>query len=160
MTKLAIRENLFEDLFDFRRGFEQFFNRFLTGWPSIMEGETTPFALTPPVEAWVDKDTKKYHLRMALPGVDPSKVELNLQGNMLTISAERKASREGKDVDYLYREFSYGTFRRTLTLPEGVETEKINAEYNNGLLEITAPMAAAALPRRVEIKGLPKAKAA
>jgi len=89
----------------------------------------------------VDKDTKKYHLQMALPSVDPNKVELNLQGNMLTISAERKASREAKDVDYLHREFSYGTFRRTLTLPEGVETEKINAEYNNGLLEITAPMA-------------------
>jgi len=157
MTKLAIRENPFEDLFDFRRGFEQFFNRFLTGWPSFMEAETTPFALTPPIEAWVDKDTKKYHLRMALPGIDPNKVDLNIQGNMLTISAERKASREAKDVDYLHREFSYGTFRRTLTLPEGVETEKINAEYNNGLLEITAPMAAAALPRRVEIKGLPKA---
>ena len=157
MTKLAIRENPLEDLFDFRRGFEQLFNRFLTGWPSIMEAETTPFALTPPIEAWVDKDTEKYHLRLALPGVDPSKVELNLQGNMLTISAERKASREAKDVDYLHREFSYGTFRRTLTLPEGVETEKINAEYNNGLLEITAPMVAAALPRRVEIKGLPKA---
>ena len=63
------------------------------------------------------------------------------------------------NVDYLYREFSYGTFRRILTLPEGVETEKINAECNSGLVEITAPMAAAALPRRVEIKGLPKAKA-
>jgi HSP20 family protein len=125
-----------------------------------MEAETAPFALTPPIEAWVDKDTKKYHLRMALPGVDQNKVELNLRGNILTISAERKASREAKEVDYLYRELSYGTFRRTLTLPEGVDTEKINAEYNNGLLEITAPMAAAALPRRVEIKGLPKAKAA
>ena len=160
MTKLPIRENPFEDLFDFRRGFEQLFNRFLTGWPSFPEGETTSFALTPPIEAWVDKDTKKYHLRMALPGVDPNKVDLNVQGNMLTISAERKASREAKEVDYLHREFSYGTFRRTLTLPEGVDTEKINAEYNNGVLEITAPMAAAALPRKVEIKGLPKVKAA
>jgi HSP20 family protein len=55
----------------------------------------------------VDKETKKYHLRMALPGVEPNKVELNLQGNMLTISAERKASRETKDVDYLHRELSY-----------------------------------------------------
>jgi hypothetical protein len=44
MTKLAIRENLFEDLFDFRRGFEQVFNRFLTGWPSITEAEPTTTA--------------------------------------------------------------------------------------------------------------------
>jgi HSP20 family molecular chaperone IbpA len=45
-------------------------------------------------------------------------------------------------------------------LPEGLDTEKVDADYNNGLLEITAPVAAAALPRQVEIKGLPKAKAA
>jgi HSP20 family protein len=92
--------------------------------------------------------------------VDPGTVELKLLGNLLTISAERKASREAKDVDYLYRELSYGTLSRTLTLPEGLDTEQINAEYDDGLLEITAPVAAAALPRQVEIKGLPKAKAA
>lgn len=160
MTKLAIRENLFEDLMDFRHGFEQLFNQFLTGWPSIREADFTPFALTPPLEAWVDRETKKYHLRMALPGVDQNKVDLNVQGNTLSITAERKASREAKDIDYLYRELSYGTFQRTVTLPEGVETEKLNAEYNNGLLEITMPIAAASLPRRIEIKGLPKAKAA
>lgn len=160
MTKLAIQENLFEDLMDFRKGFEQLFNRFFTGWPSIREAEFTSFAMTPPIEAWVDRESKKYHLRMALPGVEQNKVDLNVQGNVLTISAERKAGREAKDVDYLYRELSYGTFQRTVTLPEGVETDKLNAEYNNGLLEITVPIAAASLPRRVEIKGLPKAKAA
>lgn len=158
MRKLAVRENWFEDLFDFRRGFEQMFNRLLTGWPDT-EREAT-FGLVPQIEAWIDKETKKYHLRMALPGVDPNKVDLKLQGNMLTISAESKASREAKEVDYLYREISYGTFKRTLTLPEGVDAEKISADFNNGLLEITAAIAAAALPRRVEIKSLPKAKAA
>ena len=159
MRKLAIRENWFEDLFDFRRGFEQMFNRLLTGWPDT-EQEATEFGLVPRIEAWMDKDAKKYHLRMALPGVDPNKVDLKLQGNVLTISAESKAGREAKEVDYFYREISYGTFKRTLTLPEGVDAEKISAEFNNGLLEITAPVAAAALPRRVEIKSLPKAKAA
>jgi hypothetical protein len=64
------------------------------------------FGLVPRIEAWIDKDAKKYHLRMALPGVDPNKVDLKLQGNMLTISAESKASREAKDVDYLYREIA------------------------------------------------------
>jgi HSP20 family protein len=159
MTKLAIRENWFEDLFDFRRGFEQLFNRMLTGWPDVERGPTT-FEFVPRIEGWIDKEAKKYHLRMALPGVDPNKVDLKLQGNMLTISAESRASREAKEVDYLYREISYGTFKRTLTLPEGVDAEKISAEFNNGLLEITAPVAAAALPRRVEVKSPPKAKAA
>jgi HSP20 family molecular chaperone IbpA len=89
MRKLAVRENWFEDLFDFRRGFEQMFNRLLTGWPDT-EREAT-FGLVPQIEAWIDKETKKYHLRMALPGVDPNKVDLKLQGNMLTISAGSKA---------------------------------------------------------------------
>ena len=97
---------------------------------------------------------------MALPGVDPNKVDLKMQGNMLTISAERKEGHEARDVDYLYRELSYGTFKRTLILPEGVDADKISAEFSNGILEVTAPVAAAALPRRVEIKSLPKAKAA
>jgi len=152
MNILAIRENWFEDLVELRRGFDQLFNRLLTGWPAVTEPERSPFALVPPAEVWVDKEAKKYHLRLALPGVDPSTVELKLLGNLLTISAERKASREAKDVDYLYRELSYGTLSRTLTLPEGLDTEKVDADYNNGLLEISAPIAAAALPRQVEIK--------
>ena len=95
---------------------------------------------------------------MALPGINPNDVRLNLQGNTLTVSAERKERRETKEVNYLQREFSYGAFERTLTLPEGVEADKLNAEYQNGLLEISAPITSAALPRRIEIKGLPKAK--
>ena len=48
----------------------------------------------PPVEAWVDSEAKRYHLRVALPGIDPNDVKLNLQGNTLTLSAEGKESRE------------------------------------------------------------------
>ncbi len=159
MTKLAIRENWFEDLFDFRRGVEQLFKRMLAAWPETPRGVGI-FGLVPQIEAWIDKRTTKYHLRIALPGVDPDKVDLKLQGNLLTVSAESKSSREAKEVDYLYREISYGRFKRILTLPEGVDGEKIEADFNNGVLEITAPIAAAALPRHVEIKRLPKAKAA
>ena len=77
MRKLAIRENWFEDLFDFRRGFEQMFNRLLTGWPDT-EQEATEFGLVPRIEAWMDKDAKKYHLRMALPGVALQPVRLKM----------------------------------------------------------------------------------
>ncbi len=159
MKKLAIRENWFEDLFDFRSGFEQLFKHVLATWPDTERGPGI-FGLVPQIEAWIDRSNKKYHLRIALPGVDPNKVDLKLQGNMLTVSAQSKSSREAKDVDYLYREISYGTFKRTATLPEGVDAEKLNADFNNGVLEIIAPIAAAALPRHVEIKQLPKPKAA
>ncbi len=159
MKKLVTRDNWFEDLFDFRRGFEQLFKHLLTAWPDTQR-EANVFGLVPQIEAWIDKETKKYHLRIALPGVEPSKVDLKLQGNVLTVSAESRTSRETKEVDYLCREISYGTFRRMVTLPVGVDPERINAEFNNGVLEITAPVIAAALPRHVEIKRLPKSKVA
>jgi len=72
---------------------------------------------------------------------------------MLTISGERNVSNERREADTVYNELMYGAFERTLSLPEGVDTQKITADYRNGVLEITAPISAAALPRRIEIKG-------
>jgi HSP20 family protein len=152
MANLVRRENQFRNLFDCRQDMDEPFNRML-GWSPGSSKQLVPVEPeAPPVEAWVDKDGKTYHLRVSLPGIEPENVELNIQGNTLSICGEREESRETKDVDYLCREIGYGRVDRTLTLPEGVATDKISAEYNNGLLEITAPIAAAALPRRVEIK--------
>lgn len=160
MTNLARREGFFEDLFGFRREFDELFNRLLSETPWETERTMLSQRDVPQIEAWVDKEAKKYHMRIALPGIDPQNVQLNVQGDTLSISAERKESRESKEVNYLSRELSYGKLDRTLTLPEGVDTEKMSAEYNNGLLEIGAPMATAALPRRIEIKAAPKSKGA
>jgi len=95
-----------------------------------------------------------------LPGVDPKDVNIQVLGNALTISGERSSSRETKESDYLHREISYGSFQRLIELPEGVDKDKLTAEYRNGILEITAPIAAAALPRKIEVKSLPAAKGA
>lgn len=155
MTSLIPRDNFFQDLFDFRRDFDQIFNRFLS-WPSAHEETTmTTAGFSPAIESFIDKDGKKFHCQVALPGVDPKNVNLQVQGNTLTISGERAATRETKEADYLRREITYGSFQRTMLLPDGVDTDKLNAEYRNGILEITAPIAAAALPRKVEIKALP-----
>src|SRR5262249_22627151 len=110
---------------------------------------------SPAIESFIDKDGKKFHCQVMLPGVDPKNVDLQVQGNTLTISGERSATKETKEADYLRREITYGSFQRRILLPEGVAKDKLNAEYRNGILEITAPIAAAALPRRVEIKALP-----
>ena len=159
MTNLVPRSSRFQDLFDFRRDFDQIFNRMVSGWPS---GETsttaTPAAFTPAIESYFDKETKTYHLRASLPGVDPKEVQIHAQGNTVTISGERQEKRSGKDVDLHYQEISYGAFERTLTLPEAVDADKLTAEYHNGILELTAPVAAAALPRRIEVRTAPMSK--
>jgi HSP20 family protein len=161
MANLARRENMFEDLFDFRRNFDDMFNRLLRGSRPGGHGERPRMEIVsiPPVEAWVDSNDKQYHVRIALPGVDPNDVQLNLEGDTLTVSGEHKTDHEKKGVDYLQKEFSYESFQRSILLPEGIDREKINAEYNNGILEITAPLSASALPKQIPIKSSPKAKA-
>lgn len=160
MTNLILRDNLFEDLFDVRREFDKIFNRMLTAKPSA-KGEVAPWAelnFVPAVETYVDKDAKKYFCKVSLPGINPKEVQISLQGNLLTITGERKLEKETKEADYFHKEFAYGKFERTLELPEGVNAEKINAEFVNGVLEITAPVAAVALPKKIEIKTVPMTK--
>jgi len=155
MANLIPRDNFFQDLFDFRRDFDQIFNRFLN-WPTTQEEVTmTTAGFSPAIESFIDKDGKKFHCQVMLPGVDPKNVNLQVQGNTLTISGERSATRETKEADYLRREITYGSFQRSMLLPDGVDTDKLNAEYRNGILEISAPIAAGALPRKVEVKALP-----
>jgi HSP20 family protein len=79
-------------------------------------------------------------------------VQIHAQGNLLTIHGERRVTRHVKEVELLEKEINYGEFERTLILPESVNAEKLMAEYANGVLEITAPIAVAALPRKIEIK--------
>ena len=110
------------------------------------------FNITPAVEAYVDKEGKKYVCRIVLPGVELKDVQVHAQGNLLAIRGERKLTHRAKEAELFEEEIGYGVFERTLTLPEGVNVEKLTAEYVNGVLEITAPVAAAALPRKIEIK--------
>ena len=158
MKNLYNTERLFEDLFGVRREFDEMFNRILTGRPwgfellEFTKEFKKEFNIAPAVETYVDKEAKKYVCRVALPGVEPKDVQVHAQENLLVIRGERKLNHREKEADLFEEEIEYGVFERTLTLPEGVNTEKLTAEYVNGVLEITAPVAAAALPRKIEIK--------
>ena len=157
---LAVYDNFFEDLFDFRRDFDQIFNRMLTVKPWTKE-EIRPWTMTnfrPAVESFVDEEAKRYFLRVVLPGVDPKDVQIHVQGNLLNIIGERKFARTMKEAELFEKEIAYGKFERTLTLPEGVNGEKLVAEYVNGVLELTAPVSAEALPKKIEIRTVPLAK--
>jgi HSP20 family protein len=160
MANLARRESTLDDLFDFRRNFDNIFNRVLGGFTSTGERSARTLVAVPPIEAWVDKEKKKYHVSIAVPGMDPKDLQVDLQGNNLTVSGEHQADEEKKEADYLQREFAYGRFERTVVLPEGVDTRNLTAEYNNGVLEITAPLSENALPKRIEVKSSAKAKGA
>jgi HSP20 family protein len=152
MTNLVRREPGVDDLFDFRRHFDDMFNRFLTRSMPSRESGNRMLVAVPPIESWVDRENKKYHLNIAMPGLDPNELQVELQGNNLTVSGEHQTKEENKDADYLQREFSYGRVERSIVLPEGVDTSKLSAEYNNGVLEITAQLSDSALPKRIDVK--------
>ena len=160
MANLANRDNLYRDLFDFRRDFDNIFSRFLGGAPnrSGMNNEPTATSMVPAVNAYLDKDRKTFHCQVALPGVDPKNINLQVHGDTLSISGRRENREERTNADVVYREWAFESFERDIPLPEGVDREKVNAEYRNGILEITAPIAASAMPRRVEVKSAPEAR--
>jgi HSP20 family protein len=91
-------------------------------------------------------------VRVALPGVDPKEVEVSVTDDVLTIRGERKLEKESKEGGYFRRELAYGTFQRTLGLPEGVDVSKVSAKYANGMLEVTMPTPRSAAPKRVDIQ--------
>lgn len=92
-----------------------------------------------------------YVIAVALPGVDPKKVKVDLDGGVLAIQGERML--EGLKLEEAQlRESAYGPFYRAFTLPASVEGSAIGAEYKHGMLLITVPKSEAAKPKRIAVK--------
>ena len=119
---------------------------------------------------WVDEGhyfpVDMYHTpeavvaKAVLPGVKPEDVEITITGNTLTIKAQSRQESEVKEENYLRREWHYGTFSRTLPLPEGLQGDKAEATFDNGVLTITIPKAEEVKPKliKVQAKGLAEGK--
>jgi HSP20 family protein len=105
---------------------------------------------TPAVDM-VDHDDEIV-LRADLPGLDEKDIEVRVHDHVLTIQGERKEETEEKKEDYYYSERSYGAFARTLSLPAGVEADKVKATFKKGVLEVHLPKAKEAKAKKIEIK--------
>jgi len=90
-------------------------------------------------------------LRADLPGLDAGDVSIEVEDNVLTISGERKAEHEAKREGFYRVERASGSFRRSLTLPEGVDLDQIVADFDKGVLEIRVPKPEERKPRKVAI---------
>jgi HSP20 family protein len=91
-------------------------------------------------------------LRADLPGMSEADVSIELEDNVLTLSGERKAEHEEKKEGYYRVERSFGQFRRSLTLPDGIDPEGIAATFDKGVLEVRIPKPEERKPRRVAIQ--------
>jgi HSP20 family protein len=90
-------------------------------------------------------------LKADLPGLSESDVNIEVEDDVLTISGERKSEQQDRKAGYYRVERSYGSFRRSLTLPEGVEADSVKATFANGVLEVTVPKPVHQAPRKVQI---------
>ncbi|MGH9519524.1 MAG: Hsp20/alpha crystallin family protein [Terriglobales bacterium] len=144
-SRAIARREYAPDLFDLRRNFDDFFSRFSSSW----EPSSANLDWIPAADSYMDQN--KFHVRMALPGVRPDEVNLQVHGNELRISGDRKQEVTPPEDRTFQREIVYGSFERVFTLPEGIQPDKVEANFHNGVLDITAPLSEKALPRRIQI---------
>jgi HSP20 family protein len=134
------RWNPSQELSSWHRDIDDLFGRFF-GRP-----ETSLGSWMPRIETY--RKDNEYVVRLDLPGVDPKDVQIHAEGNVLSISGERKTEEKGQD----YQETSYGKFERAVTLPQGVETDKISARCEHGVLEIRVPVPTQLAGRKIPIE--------
>jgi HSP20 family protein len=142
MRELESFERRMTDLFD------RFQERFFGGErPRSVWGTEN---WMPAIESRVEGDNVV--VKADLPGIDPKEVTISVVGNELRIEGERKKEEKKEEKDYFYQEVSYGKFARAIALPEGVDADKIKANYKNGVLEITMPAPKQLASKKVQIE--------
>jgi HSP20 family protein len=94
-----------------------------------------------------------YVLHADLPGMSEDDVQIELEDNVLTISGERRLEESKSEAGYLRTERARGSFARSLTLPAGIDPERIEADFQNGVLELHIPKPEQRKPRRISIGG-------
>lgn len=128
---------------DISRVFDDFF--------SISPTSMFEFDWSPTVD--VVEDDTGFHVKAEVPGIDEKDLQVTLENNILTIAGEKKVERSEKDRDsrYVLSERKFGAFRRSISLPEGIRADKINAAFKNGVLRVEIPREETARPRKINI---------
>jgi len=100
----------------------------------------------------MSEDDHNLYVRAELPGVAPENIEITTKENNLILKGERKIAAEGEKVSYHRKERDAGNFRRIISLPTRVDSDKVTAACKNGVLTVTLPKAAEVKPRHIAVK--------
>ena len=98
------------------------------------------------------QDEHNLYIRTELPGIKPDTLDINVNGDSISIKGERTIQDEGENVSYHRSEREGGYFRRVLSLPAKVKTDKIEAKYKDGILTIVLPKAEEAKPKKITVR--------
>lgn len=137
----------------FRNEMDRLFDRFTTGFgmPSFpfFRSEAAAAVALPAVD--ISEDTEAYRIAAELPGMSEKDIEIALNGDTLVLKGEKRQESESKEKDYYLAERSYGAFQRAFALPDGIDRDKISAEFNKGVLHLTLPKTPAAQQQQKKI---------
>lgn len=133
---------------------DRMFDRFERGWPRLPSvfGRGDRDLMVPELD--VHDNGKQITIEADLPGVEEKDVAVTLTNGILTIKGEKRTQREKKEASYYMAERSYGSFERSLRLPDTIDDSKLEAKFDKGVLRIVAPKRPEAVKseRRIEIK--------
>ncbi len=139
----------FRELEEWERRFDDLWGRPLLRLPVEERG------WMPAVDIFEKED--KFVVKAELPGMKEDDIDVSVVGDTLSIKGEKKTETEIKDEDYYRCERSYGSFYRSIPIPSNVDANKIEASFEDGVLEVTLPKSAKVKPKRVTVSGKKKA---
>ncbi len=131
---LSLRNNLdrvFDDFFSFRPS-------------ALFDSEWLP-------KLDLKEDEKLFKVEAEVPGIEEKDLNVTIDGNILTISGERRCENEEKNGKVIMSERCYGSFSRSLRLPEAVKTDKVSAVFKNGVLKLEIPKDESKLPKKIKV---------
>lgn len=123
--------------------FDRLWRGFGRGWPVAAEQWMIPVD--------VIQRADELEVKASLPGVDPEKIDVSIEDNVLTIQAESSSETETKEHGYLVRERSFGSFYRALSLPESIDPNKVVSKYNDGVLSVVMPKAEEKKKKQIKV---------
>ena len=140
---------LFRELEETGRQFDSLFDTPL--WPAVWRRlPAQEREWSPAIEVFEKED--KYVVKAELPGLKEEDVDVSVNDDTLCLKGEKKTEHEVEEEEYHWSERTFGSFLRTIKLPSNVDTKKIEAEYENGMLEITLPKMAEVKPKKITVK--------
>ena len=139
-------------LYDIEKWAEEMWNRPFSMLPSFFTGadlRSELYGITPNVDIY--EEGKEVVLKIDLPGMKKEDIKVDITENMLTISGERTKTEKIEKAGYFRHERTFGTFERRFELPGNLDTEKVTAHYEHGVLELRIPMLKEAEKKHVKI---------
>ena len=131
-----------------------------TDWTSDMDRFFDEFFRTPRMSTWsawtpaadLYETNDEFVLEMEMPGFHKDDLQVTVERGILTVSGQRREQEREENVTYHVRERSYDRFSRSFSLPQSVNADHVDAEYNNGILRVRLPKLAEAKPRQITVK--------